>query len=147
GDGDLTQSGAILGTPAYMSPEQARGRRGSITTATDVYGLGAIFYAMLAGRAPFGGDSVIETLEAVQTRPPAPLKKFNDHVPIDLETICLKCLEKEPARQYHSAQELAADLKRWLEGRPITARHVGGLTRAVMWCKRKPLIAGLAAAL
>jgi tetratricopeptide (TPR) repeat protein len=147
GDTEMTQSGAILGTPAYMSPEQATGRRGSITTATDVYGLGAIFYALLAGRAPFGGDSMIETLEAVQTRPPAPPRKLNDQVPPDLETICLKCLEKEPARRYTSALDLAEDLEHWLTGRPITARHVGGMARAIMWCKRKPLVAGLAASL
>jgi serine/threonine-protein kinase len=89
GDIEMTQSGAILGTSSYMSPEQAAGRRGSITTATNVYGLGAILYALLTGKAPFGGDSVIATLDAVRTRPPEPLKTFNAQVPRDLETICL----------------------------------------------------------
>src|SRR5205823_6797994 len=88
GDVELTQSGAILGTPAYMSPEQATGRRGSITTATDVYGLGAILYALLTGKAPFGSLSVMDTLDAVRSRPPDPPKKFNTLVPPDLETIC-----------------------------------------------------------
>ena len=97
-DVELTASGAILGTPAYMSPEQAAGRRGAMTLATDVYGLGAIFYALLTGKAPFGGDSVIETLDAVRTRPPEVPRKRNAAIPHDLELICLKCLEKNPAR-------------------------------------------------
>jgi tetratricopeptide (TPR) repeat protein len=146
GDIEMTLSGAILGTPAYMSPEQAIGRRGSITTASDVYGLGAILYALLAGKAPFGGDSVMDTLDAVRTRPPEPPRKFNPNTPLDLETICLKCLEKDPRRRYASAHELASDLTNWLESRPITARRVGATERACLWCKRKPAIAGLAAA-
>jgi eukaryotic-like serine/threonine-protein kinase len=146
GDVEMTASGAILGTPAYMSPEQAHGRRGSITTATDVYGLGAILYAMLTGKAPFGGSSVMDTLDAVRTRPPEPPKKFNVHVPRDLETICLKCLEKDPRRRYSSAHELAADLNNWLDSRPITARRVGASERAWLWCKRRPAIAALSAA-
>jgi tetratricopeptide (TPR) repeat protein/predicted Ser/Thr protein kinase len=146
GDVEMTASGAILGTPAYMSPEQAYGRRGSITTATDVYGLGAILYALLTGKAPFGGDSVIETLDAVRNRPPEPPRKLNVHAPHDLETICLKCLEKDPGRRYGSAHALADDLHHWLESRPITARRVGATERAWLWCKRKPAVAALAAA-
>ena len=129
-DIELTQSGAILGTPAYMSPEQAAGRRGTITTATDVYGLGAVLYALLAGKAPFGGDSVLDILQAVKERLPEPPTQFNAKVPRNLETICLKCLEKDPRRRYPTAQALADDLKSWLERRPIAARRVGPAERA-----------------
>jgi eukaryotic-like serine/threonine-protein kinase len=145
-DVEMTQSGAILGTPAYMSPEQANGRRGTITTATDVYGLGAILYALLTGKAPFGGDSVLATLDAVRARPPEPPTRLNAKVPRDLETICLKCLEKEPRRRYTSAHELSSDLNNWLLSRPISARRVGTAERAWLWCKRKPAVAALAAA-
>ena len=144
-DVELTQSGAIMGTPAYMSPEQAGGRRGTITTATDVYGLGAILYALLTGEAPFGGESLIETLDAVRTRPPEPPRKRSASTPRDLETICLKCLEKDPRRRYASAQALADDLHAWLNLRPISARRVGTTERAWLWCKRKPVVAALAA--
>ena len=146
GGAELTLSGAILGTPKYMSPEQAYGRRRSITTATDVYGLGAILYALLAGKAPFGGESVLETLDAVRKNLPDPPRKFNLNTPPDLETICLKCLEKDPRRRYASAHALADDLRNWLDSRPITARRVGAIERAWLWCKRKPAIAMLTAA-
>jgi eukaryotic-like serine/threonine-protein kinase len=146
GDIELTEPGAILGTPAYMSPEQANARRGSITTATDVYGLGAILYALVTSKAPFGGDSVMETLDAVRNQPPEPPTKFNSHVPRDLETICLKCLEKDPRRRYAAAQALADDLRAWLDSRPIAARRVGATERAWLWCRRRPAVAALTVA-
>src|SRR6516164_9662382 len=144
-DVELTVSGAIMGTPSYMSPEQASGRRASITTATDVHGLGAILYALLTGKAPFTGDSLIDTLQAVKERPPVSPRSLKANVPRDLETICLKCLEKDPRRRYASAQALADDLRSWLDSRSIAARRVGPAERAWLWCKRKPGVAALAA--
>ncbi len=144
-DIEMTVSGAILGTPAYMSPEQAVGHRGTITTATDIYGLGAILYALLTGKSPFSGDSVMETLDAVRNQPPEPPTKLNVHTPRDLETICLKCLEKDPRRRYSSAQALADDFRAWLDSRPISARRVGAAERSWLWCKRNPAVAALAA--
>jgi tetratricopeptide (TPR) repeat protein len=145
-DVEFTQSGAILGTPAYMSPEQAHGRRGSITTATDVYGLGAVLYALLTGRPPFECESVVETVDAVRNAPPELPTRLNAVVPRDLETICLKCLEKDPRRRYPSAVALADDLHAWLDNRPIAACRVGPAERAWLWCRRKPAVAALSAA-
>ena len=145
GAAELTGTGAILGTPAYMAPEQAGGQRGEVTTATDVYGLGALLYALLTGHAPFRGESVADTLVQVRGGSPEPVNKSNAKVPRDLETVCMRCLEREPAGRYASADAVADDLERWIKGEPIAARPVGKLERGLMWCRRNPAVAGLTA--
>jgi tetratricopeptide (TPR) repeat protein len=142
-DSSRTQSGVLVGTPSYMAPEQANGRKGAITTATDVYGLGAVLYAMLTGRPPFQGESVLETLELVKNCDPEPPRRINAKVNRDLETICVKCLAKEADLRYDSAEAVAEELEGWMAGKPIRARAVGRLERLWRWCKRNPLIAGL----
>ena len=143
GNDSLSISGSIMGTPSYMSPEQASGSRQAITTVTDVYGLGALLYAAITGRPPFQSDSVLETLDQVRERAPESPAKVNRKVPRDLEVICLKCLEKDPKRRYGSADALAEELDRFLRSEPILARRTGITERAVKWARRRPAAAAL----
>src|SRR5262249_15925298 len=128
-DSGLTESGAILGTPSYMAPEQASGHTAPITPQTDVPGLGAVLYALLTGRPPFVSATILETIDQVRARQPAPPSRFNPRVGRDLETICLRCLEKDPWRRYASAEALADDLDRWLAGAPTARRPVRAVAR------------------
>jgi serine/threonine-protein kinase len=141
-----TQSGAILGTPSYMAPEQAAGQTRLIGPATDVYGLGAILYELLTGRQPFRAATTQETLDLVRRQEPVPPRRLQAKVPRDLETICLHCLHKEPGRRYASAQVLAEDLSAYLAGEPIRSRPAGPWERLVRWARRRPAEAVLLAA-
>ena len=142
----LTLTGQILGSPGYMAPEQAEGRRGEISRASDIYALGAMLYHLLTGRPPFHGETLGETLRLLLNTDPVPPRLLNPTVPVDLQTICLKCLEKEPGKRYPDAGAVAAELGRFLEDQPILARPAGTAERCWRWCRRNPLIAGLSAA-
>ncbi len=138
-----TMTGAVMGTPAYMPPEQARGGTKSVTTAADVYSLGATLYETLTGQPPFAGDSAGEIMRLVLDQEPARPRSISPKLDRDLETICLKCLEKEPARRYGSAEALTEDLERWRAGMPISARPVPLWERGVKWVKRRRVLAAL----
>lgn len=142
-DSALTRTGDVLGTPSYMPPEQARGLRNSMGPTSDVYAIGSILYECLTARPPFRAESVVETIQQVIHSEPAAPRLLNPDVPLDLETISLKCLEKEQHRRYPSAQHLADDLSRYLNGEPITARPLSRPARFARWCRRNPMVASL----
>ncbi|HXP62687.1 MAG TPA: serine/threonine-protein kinase, partial [Dongiaceae bacterium] len=146
-DSQLTVAGQVLGSPNYMAPEQAAGECPDSAPQADVYSLGAILYELLTGRPPFQGETIQSVLAQVQDAQPVLPRRLNPGVPVDLQTICLKCLQKEPARRYASAQALADDLACFLESRPILARPASSLERAWLWCRRRPLVAAMSAGL
>jgi WD40 repeat protein len=139
-DSDITLSGQILGTPAYLSPEQASASR-ALDARSEVYSLGAVLYHAITGRPPFQGESPTQVLRQVLETDPVSPRSLNPAIPQDLETICLHCLEKEPSRRYATASDLAADLERCLEGRPVQARPVHALEKAWRWSRRQPALA------
>jgi WD40 repeat protein/tRNA A-37 threonylcarbamoyl transferase component Bud32 len=143
GSSGLTRTGDLLGTPSYMAPEQVEGRSQQIGPVTDIWALGAILYEMLTGRPPFKAASPMETLRLVSNQEPEPPGQLEPRVPRDLETICLKCLEKEATKRYANAWELADDLGRFLRDEPVLARPAGKLERLGRWCRRNPTVAAL----
>jgi WD40 repeat protein len=142
GDSKLTRSGAIVGTPSYMAPEQARGEKG-LSVAADVYSLGAILYEILTGRPPFQADTPLDTVLQVLEKEPTPLRSINSEISGELETVCLKCLSKEPGQRYSSADGLAEDLGRWLNDEPILGRRLGTIRRVRRWARRRPAVTAL----
>jgi serine/threonine-protein kinase len=144
-DAGQTQSGSILGTPSYMAPEQAEGKIKEIGPRTDIYALGGILYELMTGRPPFRAASVLDTLQQVRTQDPIPPSQFQPKVPRDLETICLKCLQKDPAKRYAAAADLGEDLRRFLSGESILARPVSQAERLWRLCLRNPRVAALSA--
>ena len=137
-DSQLTQSGVVMGSPSYMPPEQAAGRHGDIGPASDVYSLGAMLYELLTGQPPFRGATAMATLHDVMESEPAAPRRLKADIPPDLETICLKCLEKSPSARYPTARALAEELDRFLKGEPIQARPASAVRKAVSWARRHP---------
>jgi len=146
-ESSVTQTLDVLGTPSYMAPEQAMGNNAAVSSATDVYGLGAVLYQLLTGHPPFAGGTTYETIRLLEQTEPRPPRQLNPKVDRDLSTICLKCLEKDPKRRYSSALALAEDLDHWLKHEPIQARHIGIFARGRKWVRRNPTSALLAASL
>ena len=138
GSGDLTTTGQVMGTPCYMAPEQAIGETSRVDATSDIYALGAVLYETLTGRPPFQASNAIETLRQVIEQEPLGLRQLNPEIPVDLETVCLKCLDKEQSRRYSSAEQLAADLNRWMDGYPVRATRTHILTRCAKWTQRNP---------
>src|SRR5258706_1205227 len=136
-DSEVTLSGQVLGWPNYMPPEEAAAKRGLVGRRSDVYSLGAILYHLLTGRPPFVGETLTDTLQDVVNKEPVSPRLLNPSVPRDMETLCLKCLEKEPARRFSTAQALAEDLDRFLRDEPIHARPVRHAEKLWRWCRRK----------
>ncbi len=141
-DEHLTQEGSLTGTPAYMSPEQAGQGADKAGPASDQYSLGVVLYELLCGERPFQG-SLMEVMQAILSREPTPPRQINPSVPLDLETICLRAMSKEPERRYESCQAMASDLHRWLDDKPISARPMGPSERVARWCRRNPALAGV----
>ena len=146
-DSTVTRTMEVLGTPSYIAPEQAAGQNAQVTSATDVYGLGAVFYQLLTGHPPFAGGTTYETIRMVLETEPRNPRLWNPKIDRDLTTICLKCLEKDPSRRFKSALELAEDLERWLKHEPIHARRTGLIARGGKWIRRNTTTAALLAAL
>jgi len=143
--GAETRSGAVLGTPNYMAPEQAQGKNKEVGPAADIYALGAILYELLTGQPPLRGESLLDTLEQVRSRDPLPPRRLRPKLARDLDTICLKCLQKEPHKRYASASALSDDLRRYLAGESIQARPIGTWERSIKWARRHPALTALLA--
>src|SRR4029450_12546433 len=146
-ESSVTHTLDVLGTPSYMAPEQAVGNNAAVSSATDVYGLGAVLYHLFTGQPPFAGGTTYETIKLLLDTEPRQPRVLNRKIDRELSTICLKCLEKDPKRRYPSALALAEDLEHWLKHEPIQAKPSGFFTHSRKWVQRKPAIAALVASL